>query len=178
MARLPYPDASELSAPLAAEMATLPQMNVLRMLSHAGEVFPSWRAFSGALLNDTAISPVLRELAILRVASLSPGADYEREQHEVIAREVGVTEAQVAGALTGSGLSGDAELVVRFTEEVVQNVSPSEGTWADVAARFPPREIMELLLVIGQYMAVARIIATTGVESDEAIGTALFDALR
>lgn len=38
-----------------------------------------------------------------------------------------------------------------------------------------PREVVELLLVIGQYMLVARVAETAGIEADEG-GTAVVDA--
>jgi 4-carboxymuconolactone decarboxylase len=42
--------------------------------------------------------------------------------------------------------------------------------------RFSPQEIVELLLVIGQYMGLARVMATAQIELDEPIGTAILEA--
>ncbi|CAB4860732.1 unannotated protein [freshwater metagenome] len=177
MARLPYVDPDTAPAHVAEQLRGVPPMTVLRTVAHAQDVFGPWLRFSGGILNDLALDPVLRELAILRVAALSPGADYEWDQHEVIARQVGATDAQIEGARSGAGLSGDEALIVRFTEEVVRDVGVSDPTWEAAAARWSARELVELLLVIGQYMMVARIIATVRVDPDPPAGTALLDAL-
>ena len=39
-----------------------------------------------------------------------------------------------------------------------------------------PREIVELLMVIGQYMMLARVMATTGMELDEPAGAGALNA--
>jgi hypothetical protein len=41
-----------------------------------------------------------------------------------------------------------------------------------MTARFTPRQIVHLLLVIGQYMMLGRIMATTQIDLDPAIGVA------
>jgi hypothetical protein len=44
-----------------------------------------------------------------------------------------------------------------------------------MTARFSPRQIMHLLLVIGQYMMLGRVMATTQIDLDPAVGR---EALR
>jgi alkylhydroperoxidase family enzyme len=167
MARLPYVD-SEKAAPA-------PDANIFRLMAHAEATYRDWLRFGASVLAEMALDAVLRELAILRVAALTPGAEYEWVQHEHIARSLGMTDAQVEGARTGEGLGGDDALVARFTEQVVRDAAPDDETFAAVAERFPPREIIELLLAIGQYMMVARVMATAQIDMDPPIGS---DALR
>jgi len=178
MARLPYVDADTAPEQVASKLRELPPMNVIRVLANASDAFGAWVGFAGAVLNATSVDPVLREIAILRVAALSPGAGYEWDQHEEIARQLGTTDAQVDGARTGEGLTGDDELVARFTEQVLRNISPDEATWEEMKGRFSAREIVELLLIIGHYMMIARVIATSQVEPDPMIGSGLFDDLE
>jgi 4-carboxymuconolactone decarboxylase len=178
MARLPYVDVDAAPEHVAARLRELPPMTVIRVMANAQDAFGAWVGFAGAVLNQTSVSPVLRQISILRVAAMSPGAGYEWDQHEVIARQVGVTDAQIDGARSGSGLEGDDALVARFTEEVVRDVSPSNETWEQMSRRFSPREIVELLLIIGHYMMIARVIATAQVDPDPPIGTALFEDLQ
>jgi 4-carboxymuconolactone decarboxylase len=166
MARIPYLAPGDASPEVAAALAAGPQLGVFALMAHAQSAFGPWLRWGAALLTELELDPVLRELAILRVAAITPGAQYEWDQHEPIARGVGVTEAQIAGARTGSGLEGDAALVVRFTEQVVRDVKPSDAVWAAAAQRFSPRELVELLQVIGQYMMLARIMATVEIDPD------------
>jgi hypothetical protein len=50
------------------------------------------------------------------------------------------------------------QLVLRFTDEVVQNVKASDEAFSEMQKHFPPQEIVELILTIGYYMAVARLL--------------------
>jgi alkylhydroperoxidase family enzyme len=50
---------------------------------------------------------------------------------------------------------------------VVRDARASDETFAALAELVSPREVVELLLVIGQYMMLARVMATTDMELDE-----------
>jgi alkylhydroperoxidase family enzyme len=67
-------------------------------------------------------------------------------------------------------LGEDGRLIVRFTEQVVRDASPDEDTFSEMARRFTNAEIVQLVLVIGQYMMVGRVMATARIEPDEALG--------
>ncbi len=58
-------------------------------------------------------------------------------------------------------------LVLHFTTEVVRDARASEQTLAALQQTMSSREIVELLMVIGHYMMVARVMATTDMELDE-----------
>jgi alkylhydroperoxidase family enzyme len=171
MARLPYADPETAPEPVRRALARVPPLNVFRMVANAETAFRPWLAFGGALLSSLELDPRVRELAILHVARLS-GAEYEWVQHAPIARAVGATDEQVAavdrGDLDDDSL-GDAErAALRFTTEVVRDVRASDETLAAVRdAGLSPREVVELLLVIGQYMLVARVAESAGIELDE-----------
>jgi alkylhydroperoxidase family enzyme len=162
MARLPYADLSE----------RLPQLNIFRLLANAQTAFRPFMEYGAVLLRDLELDPVVREQAILRVAALTPGAEYEWVQHEAIGRAVGMTDEQIEACRSGD----PGDLVLRFTEEVVRDASPSDETFAAMADCFPPRQIIELILVIGQYMMLARLMATAQIDVDPPIASALIDA--
>jgi 4-carboxymuconolactone decarboxylase len=176
MARLPYVDASTASPEVAQTLAAIPALNIFGLMAHAPTAFRPWLRWGATLLTELDLDPVLREIVVLRVAALTPGAEYEWEQHEGIARAVGATDAQIEGARTGAGLEGDAALVARFTDEVVRDAKPAEATFAAATERFSPREIVELLMVIGQYMMVARVMATAEIDLEPPVDPAAFDA--
>lgn len=67
-------------------------------------------------------------------------------------------------------LGEDGRLVVRFTTEVVRDAAPSAGTFAAMTARFSTRDVMQLVMIIGQYMLVGRTMATSQIDMDPAIG--------
>ena len=171
MARLPYADPDAAPERVRRALENVPPLNVFRMVANAETAFRPWLAFGGALLSSLELDPRVRELAILRVARLS-GAEYEWVQHVPIALAVGASQEQIdavdRGEIDDDSL-GDAErAALRFTTEVVREVRASDEALAALrAAGLSPREVVELLLVIGQYMLVARVAETAGIELDE-----------
>lgn len=176
MARLPYVDPAAASEPVRDALERVPPLNIFRMMANADTAFRPWLRWGAALLGDLELDPLLRELAILRVARLTPHAEYEWVQHVAIARAVGATEEQVAALERDepeAGCFSEAEhRVLRFTTEVVRDARASEETLDALKQTLSPREIVELLMVIGQYMMVARVMATTHMELDEPVDPA------
>ena len=166
MAHLPYVDRSAVSPEVGQALDGLPDLNLFRMVAHAETAFVPWLRYGGVLLTGLALDAVERELAILRVARMM-GSEYEWIQHVEIAERLGATREQVAAIETAELESPvfDARQreVLRITTDVVERRSPDLGGLS-------PREAVELLLVIGQYMAVALIAEATGIETDEPAG--------
>ena len=119
---------------------------------------------------------MLRELAILRVARLTP-AEYEWVQHVEIAKAVGATEEQVAALEAGDAeadcFSPDQRLVLRFTTDVVNDARTSDATYAELSKLLSDQEIVELVLAIGYYMAIARVMEVAQIDVDPPAGTAV-----
>jgi 4-carboxymuconolactone decarboxylase len=174
LARLPYLDPDDAEPQVAAVLRNAPDLGIFRMVANAQRVFHPWMRFGGALLDSEEFDPLLREFAITRVAAMTPGAEYEWIQHAAITLEVGGTQEQLDaiqhGELDADVLGADGRLVVRFTAQVIQDAAPDEDTFAAMAARFSPREIVHLLMVIGQYMMLGRIMATAQIDLEPPIG--------
>ncbi len=174
MARLPYLDPQDAEPEVRAALAQTPPLGIFRLVANAQGAFVPWLRFGAACLDGREVDGLLRELAILRVARLTPGAEYEWVQHAAITRAVGGTEEQIAALerddVEAECLGEDGRLIVRFTTEVVRDATPSDATFAAMSARFTAREIVHLLLVIGQYMTVARVMATARIDLDPALG--------
>jgi alkylhydroperoxidase family enzyme len=134
---------------VAKRLQTLPDLNIFKLMAHAHNSFAARLRLGASLLADLSLDPDLRELAILRVAHLTPGAEYEWVQHEAIAREIGFTPERVDSARYAAASGGDDALVLSFTEQVVLQASPDDETFAACAERFSNRQIIELLMVIG-----------------------------
>ena len=166
-------------APVREALQRVPPLNVFRMAANAETAFRPWLAFGGALLSSLQLDARVRELAILRVARLSD-AEYEWVQHVPIALAVGASEQQVTalerGDLEDDSLSEPDRAVLRFTTEVVRDVRASDETFAAVREHLSPREVVELLLVVGQYMMVARLAGTTDIELDEPAAPGVVEA--
>ena len=181
MARIPYPDPAASPAPVREALDALPPLNIFRMLSHAETAFRPFLRFGGAVLGSLELDPRLRELAILEVARLTP-ARYEWVQHVPIAKAVGVTDEQVAALEAGdleAGCWGESDrLMLAFTGEVVRGIRPDDELFSRLAAHLQPREIVELLLTIGEYMMLARVMVALDLELDDPAGVGVVDRAR
>ncbi len=182
MARIPYRTPDEAEGRLREVLEQAPPLNIFRLMAQADSAFIPWLRWGGALLGELELDAALRELAILRVARLTPGAEYEWVQHEPIALAVGAREDQVE-ALRRDDVDADCfsdgeRAALRFTTEVVENAVVADQSFAGVAASLSPREIVELVMVIGQYMMVGRVMAALEIDMDEAIGGAALGAVE
>ncbi|MGO8906659.1 MAG: carboxymuconolactone decarboxylase family protein [Solirubrobacteraceae bacterium] len=174
MARIPELDPADAEPRVRKALERLPPLAVFRTVANAQGSFINWLRFGRDCLDPELFDPVLRELAILRVARLTPGAEYEWAQHVPILLAVGGSQEQAdaleADDLDAAALGEDGRLVVRFTSQVVLNATPDEETFASMSARFTPAKITQLLLVIGHYMALGRVMATAQLEVDAVLG--------
>ena len=88
----------------------------------------------------------------------------------MITRAVGGTAEQVAAVDAGRdddpAFDADQSLVLRFTRTTVTEGAASEEQVAEAAERLGARGVVELLMVIGHYTAIAMLIASTGLEPD------------
>lgn len=178
MARIPYPEPSDLGERQREALDALPPLNVFRMLSHAQSAFRPYLRFGGALLADLELGAVERELAILRTARLID-AEYEWIQHVAIGRAVGITDEQLvaldAGDLDHESFSPRERAVLRFTTEVVRVPRPDDDVFAGLRENLPDRQIVELILVIGAYTMLGRMMTALDLDLDDALGE---DVLR
>ena len=169
MARLPYVDPEVVPERVRSALEAVPPLNVFRMVANAETAFRPWLAFGGALLSSLELDARLRELVILHVGRLSD-AEYEWVQHVPIARAVGAGDAEIAaleaGDVDAACFTAAERAALRFTGEVVRDVRASDAAFEALRAELSPREIVELLLVIGQYMLVARVAVNAGIEID------------
>jgi alkylhydroperoxidase family enzyme len=174
VARLPALDPADAEPDVRSALERLPQLAIFATVANAQGSFVNWLRFGGDCLDARWFDPVLRELAILRVARLTAGAEYEWVQHVPILLAVGGSQEQVAALesddVEAQALGEDGRLIVRFTTQVVRDAAADEQTFAAMSARFSTAEITQLLLVIGQYMMVARVMATAQLEVDAVLG--------
>jgi alkylhydroperoxidase family enzyme len=145
-------------------------LKLFRMVAHAESAYGPWLGYGGALLTQLELDPLLRELAILQVAR-QVGSEYEWVQHDPIARAVGATGEQIdaveAGRDDDPAFDAAQSLVLRLTRTTVAEGAASEEQIGEAAERLGTRQVIELLLVIGNYTAIAMLIASTGLEPDE-----------
>lgn len=98
-----------------------------------------------------------RELAILRVGWLCR-APYEWGEHVDIAKRFGLTAEEIERVTQGSSAPGWNEhqrAILRGVEELLADQSISEDTWNALAKRWNEAQLIEYLMMVGQYVATA-----------------------
>jgi 4-carboxymuconolactone decarboxylase len=121
------------------------------------------------------------ELTILRVAHRTQ-SQYAWVQHVALAQLVGVSDEQIAALQqdeTGmEHFTTKEQLMLAFADEVMQTPRLSDVIFEQMRSHFSSREIIELLLVVGWYWAVSRLMTILEIEPDAALGTQALEMLR
>ena len=180
MARIPYADTESASDSIRERLERNP-VSVLRIIAHAEGVFDSWRDYTDELLRKLELDPMLRELTILQLVHLRK-CEYQWVHHVALARAVGVTAEQIAAIEDGrhddASLSDTDREVLVFVREAVLDGEASEHAVAAVSSRLGPRQVVELLLVLGHWGAICTLIQTLALQPDlPAMAGALVDTL-
>jgi 4-carboxymuconolactone decarboxylase len=169
MARLPYFDLANVPGPLGELLRSRPSLNLYRVLPHAPEAALGFLALGRALLTQSQLDARLREVAILRVGALCR-ASYEVHQHRQVARSTGLADAEIEAVLdlaSTNGLDPAQRLVVDFTDAVVRDVKAPEGLTERVRAELTDRGWLELLMTIGYYGLVSRVLENVEVDIED-----------
>jgi len=203
MARVDTIDPVQAPDDVRVALDNLPPLNIFWTLAHAETAFRPFLRFGGAVLGEMTLDPVVRELAILTVAKEAE-ADYEWVQHVAIAKHVGTTDAQIAALAEAdsSSTEGADERIARAAQDgraaegepypfngaqqaaielaaaVVRGPHISDDLFDCVRAQFSDREIVELLIAIGDYLMLARIMTVLEIDLDEPGGDAVLGGLR
>jgi len=177
VARIPYPDLDKTTPEVREMLSRLPHAaNIFRMMAHAPTCVKPVMKLGGALLGKLKLDAKLRELCLLYAVALA-GGHYEWVQHVDIARDLGCSDRQIAALEArdenASCFDAREKAALRFTREVVLDVRASQAAVAEAAKHLSEREIVELIIMTGFYVMLARLTETLGVETDPPLGSAL-----
>lgn len=143
--------------------------NVFTTLARHPGLFRRWLLFAGGLMPGGRLPRDETELAILRVAHNSNCA-YEWDHHERIGRRVGLTAAEIERVRTettpGPEWSGRRALVLKAADELHADGVIGDALWAELAAVFDERELIELCMLVGHYEMLAMTLNTLRVPLD------------
>lgn len=166
MARIPYPQASELQASTQEALAKIRGINVFRMMAWAEGIAPPMFDFVKEVFAGLQLDARSRQLAIVCVGHLCK-SPYELHQHEKIARRVGLTDADLqcaAGRAPIDSLPHKDQVVLRFATEMTRDIRVSDAIFAQAQAIFSHRELTELAMVASFYSCICRFLETMQIE--------------
>ncbi len=182
MTRIPFPDL-EKSPPEVREMlARLPgPVGIFNMIAHAETALKPLMKLGGTFLGKLELDPLLRELVICHAVNLE-GGEYEWVQHVPVVLALGGTQEQIDALQLGDDqaacFSDAQKAALRFAREVVVDVGASEASLAEARKFLSEREIVELILVAGFYIMLARLTETLDIPNDPPIGDKLVSQIE
>jgi 4-carboxymuconolactone decarboxylase len=103
------------------------------------------------------LDPRTVEIAILTTARLLESR-FEWCAHEPVARELGVGDATIDAMRTNGSLEGvpaDDARVIRLVREAVADHRVAPETFADALAHFGAKTLLNVVALVGNYMATA-----------------------
>ncbi|WP_155056003.1 carboxymuconolactone decarboxylase family protein [Streptomyces blattellae] len=174
MARVPYlrrEDADESQKALYDRLEAerkVPTANIFLALANAPAQLDGFLTYANSL-RASALSPALRELAILTVGHVTRSA-YEVAHHHSHGVQARLTEEQIAavGDFESSELFDQTEkAVMRLARESTLRVDVSEETWRAAAELLPRQQMVELALSIAWYNSGVRIMGLLEIDLED-----------
>ena len=159
MARMRYLDRED----LAPEFRDIPRMksNITRILANSPRCAKHVAGIGMFLRHESTVDPRLRELAILQVG-YSTRSEYEYAHHVDVALLFGVSEADIKAiaaesAGQASTLEPLARAVLRAARDLTERLELDDATFATLSASLDAASLIELLVAIGEYNGMVRI---------------------
>lgn len=169
MARIPYFDPNTAPERVTSALAGKRRINVFRMIANAENAAPEVFALGHRLSRGSSLDPVHREVVILRTAAVN-GADYQWNEHMAVARRVGFTDQRIDAVrqypepAAAALLEPFERTLIEFTDAVISTTTAPADLFETVRAEYDDSKLVELVLLIGFYMMVGRVMNTFEIE--------------
>ncbi|KAL8759745.1 MAG: hypothetical protein Q9199_000551 [Rusavskia elegans] len=185
---IPYVDAATASPDVAAALNRMPmKRHIFHLLSHSPGLFPPIMSVYGAFFQSkTRAIPLLDwQLIVLRIASTLK-CGYEWDVNAPVARVHGMlVEVMEQVALCMEILPEDGQTVfderqrriLKFVDEQLQTYANKPETVKSLLEYLSHAELVEVILIIGFYVMIARLVKSVGIDADGEI-PALDDMIR
>ena len=149
------------------------KLNLSRILCHAVSMQPGIGMAVQGMMTGIEVPPLERQICVLAVLHLDRG-EYEWAQHLQVSKVIGIPHEKVAAIANdrfGDPIFNDREkALLAFTRQVVKTVRVDDFVFNAVAAFYSPRQIVELIHVIGLYMMFVRVSEVAELEIDAVLG--------
>ena len=153
---------------LPASLWRVLKFHLLPVFAQHGRLFWAWAPFGGVLLRRGRLPGCDTEVVILRVGHVR-NCEYELQQHRRIALTRGVepdTVAAVFACPEPAGLSLRHQALLPAVDELLATRTVSDESWQRLAGHLDHRQLIEFVMLVGQYDALAMWLNTLGVPMD------------
>lgn len=152
---------------------------VFVLLARHRRLFWAWLLFAAQMMPFGRLPAGERELLILRTAWLSR-CRYEWGQHVQLAGRVGVADADIVRVTAGASAFGSARLraMLEACDELLRDATLAAPTLASLQTHLEPRDVTELVLLVGHYRMLAGMLngAALPLDGDMEAELAAFEA--
>jgi 4-carboxymuconolactone decarboxylase len=154
---------------LFVEHSRRPPLNVFTIMARHPRLYRLTTALAQYLTNG--LLPARdRELAVLRTA-VRCGSLYEWAHHLPVARAAQVSEEEIAHLARGTGSWTEHEqALLAAVDELHHGSTITPGTWQILARRYSEQELIELIMLVGEYHKIAFFLNATGTPLDDWVG--------
>jgi AhpD family alkylhydroperoxidase len=145
-------------------------LNLHRAIARSPNSLRNFLRLGNSLLLYGQLPAKLRELAILRIAQIT-GANYEWAHHVPIAKQAGVSDAQMQ-ALANWANAGEfnaTERAVLGYVEAALNCNVTDSIFEAVRSQLSEEEVTELTLVCGYWSMVACILLALKIDVEPSL---------
>ena len=168
MARLPYLEPDQV-APEYRDMLKR-NTNLHKLLVNSPDMAKAFNGIGNFIRFKSKLDPRLRELAILQVGWMEK-SEYEFTHHVKIGKEFGVTDEDIAGLMAEtegkpSTLEPLVKAVLRGAREMTREIGMSEASFAEIKKELSDEYMVDLVVTIGFYCAVVRVLATMKMDNE------------
>jgi 4-carboxymuconolactone decarboxylase len=143
-------------------------LNVFSTMARHPKMAEAWLTFASYILRRSTLPMRDREILILRIGWLC-GSEYEFGQHSRIGEKAGLSSEELIRITEGAEAAGwepfEATLL-RAADELHSDAFITEVTWAALAKRYDEKQLMDLVMTVGQYNLVSMLLNTFGVQLD------------
>lgn len=142
--------------------------NVFTTLARHRRLFRRWLWFAARLMPGGTLPRAETELLILRVAH-NAGSAYEWSHHERIARQVGLSEEEVARVRHGPdapGWSPRRAALLTAADQLHERRRIGGPLWTRLRSFLDDRELIELCMLVGHYEMLAMTLNSIQVAPD------------
>jgi 4-carboxymuconolactone decarboxylase len=135
------------------------------LVAHTRLYEPRWR-FGSYLLRDSHLPARTREILILRTA-WNAHTQYEWAHHVPIAKQAGLSDAQIARIAQGPAASGwtdEERALLQTADELRREAFVSAATWSQLTRQYDTPRVIEIIYTVGGYAMTALAINSLGIQ--------------
>ncbi|MDP9028239.1 MAG: carboxymuconolactone decarboxylase family protein [Actinomycetota bacterium] len=166
MARVPYVPLADID-PVHSDLIRRP-INLGQALVNSSRGYGNHHMLGRWIREESTIDSRLRELLILQVGFVARN-DYEVSHHVKLSRAFGVTSEDIQSLVAYSkgrptNFSELERAALRAATELTVNADISDEIWAKLAENFDAEQLVEIVLIIGYYNHVVRLLSALRID--------------